>query len=221
MECQTRDYVAGMRAAMRAGDSANPAVMSVWEALDLASDFSDRSGAGQHTPLIHHAFQTAEALRCAGAAEWMVVVGLIHDVGVVLARIRPGPGTSDDEQWGLTGEIRVVEPGPPGAGLDACLVSYGHGEYLFQVLSRSPGVRLPDTALRVIRYHELIDWHTRGLHADLESEVDRQVRPVVARFAAADDHSRPVVALSKETAHRLRDRYIELTSRWLPRELRW
>jgi len=34
-----------------------------------------------------------------------------------------------------------------GCGLDNCLVAFGHDEYMFQVLSRTPGVNIPPQGL--------------------------------------------------------------------------
>ncbi len=192
--------------------------LSVWDALHLLTDFRDQSVGRDSTPPIHHAFQTAETLRCAGAADWLVVVGLVHDLGCVLARLRPGPGTSDDEQWGLTGPTRVLCVGTD--GLDSCIVSYGHGEYMYRVLERTPGVRIPEVGRRLIRYHELEGW-VDGRLDWLESDQDREAREVARRFAAADNHARPQVAVSPETADRIKHRYAALVADWLPAELVW
>lgn len=212
---QSAEWARAMRQARPTGHR-----LSVWDALDLLTDFRDTSAGASATSPIHHAFQTAETLRCAGASDWMVVVGLVHDVGMVLARLRPGPGTDDATQWGLTGPVRVLERGPPGGGLDRCLVSYGHGEYLYRVLTRTPGVQLPDAGMRVVRYHELAGWLDGDL-ADLEDDRDRHARAIVARFRAADDHSRPDAPVTPGTAERLKHRYLELVSQWLPDELWW
>jgi hypothetical protein len=189
--------------------------MSVWDVMDMVADFEDPAHPGG-TPLVHHAFQTAETLRCVGAAEWMVVVGLIHDPGVVLGRLRRDRG---QHPVPLTGPTAVARAGSD--GLDSCLVTFDHGEYLYEVLRRSPGVRLPELALRVVRYHEFVDWHTHGLYAGLENDVDRGARAVLARFAVADNHSRPPVVVSIPTAKRLRDRYTAMVDRWLPAQLMW
>jgi hypothetical protein len=219
---QTAEYAARMRATT-AGVR-----MSVWDAFDLISGFVDTSFGGPSTSPIHHAFQTAETLRCTGAADWLVVVGLIHDLGVVLSVLRPDDGTAPDSQWALTGETEVLagparpaRPAPTApTGLDACVVSFGHAEYLYQVLRRSPGVCLPELAFRVVRYHELAAFRD-GRLLELEDAADRHARPVMRAFAAADNHRRPVVAISAASVAKLRDRYAALVETWLPEELRW
>lgn len=209
---QTPAYIRRMRAGWN-----GTVRMGVWDAMLMTAEFPSPM------PPIHHHFQTAESLRRTGASEWMQVVGLIHDLGVVLAYVRgrAADGTTPEDPWGLTGETTVVEPGPAGAGLDASLVSYGHDEYLWQVLRRSPGVRLPATALRVIRYHSLREWHSGGLYRHLENADDRAARPLVQRFAEHDRYDvgwEPVGALH---AKRLRDYYVRLVDQFLPPELLW
>lgn len=191
--------------------------MSVWDAMLMIAEFPS------DMPPIHHMFQTAESLRGAGASECMQVVGLVHDLGLVLAYVRGrvADGTTSQVAWGLTGETMVVEPGPEGGGLDASLVSYGHDEYLFQVLKRSPGVLLPPIALRVIRYHSLKGWHTRGQYRELENTADREARPIVRRFADHDRYDREWEPIGALHAKRLRDYYVRIVGQFLPAELLW
>lgn len=59
----------------------------------------------------------------------------------------------------LTSKFGMYEPG---CGLDNTYVAYGHDEYLYQVLKQNEGVKLPEEALYIIRYHSLYPWHDRG-----------------------------------------------------------
>lgn len=214
---QSPDYVRRMRAGHYGAVR-----MQIWDAMLMIREFKDKSQP-ESMPPIHHLFQTAESLRVASAPEWMQLVGLIHDLGVVLAYVRgqTEDGTTVDEQWGLTGPTHVVEAGPHGGGLDRCLISYGHDEFMYQVLTRSPGVRLPPVALRVIRYHSLIGWHTGGEYRNLEDAADREARPLAHEFSRHDRYDRPWEPVGRLHAKRLRDYYVRLVDRFLPVQLVW
>jgi inositol oxygenase len=194
--------------------------MSVWQAMEACTEFSDPS---RPSPLIHHLFNTAEALRSARAADWLQVAGLIHGLGVVLAYVRgrEDDGTSQSNPATLVAEMRVVRPAPAGEGLDRSLVSFNQAEYLHRVLERTPGVKLPHRARQCIRYHTLDDWHTRLLHDDLESADDRAARDTVRRFAEYCRRHRGVAPRTVEVAQELRAYYHDLVARFLPDELLW
>jgi inositol oxygenase len=214
---QTPEYVRRMRAKQNWS-----ICMDVWDAMLMIVEFKDQSQSDE-IPLIHHLFQTAESLRMADACDWMQLVGLIHDLGVVLAYIRgqAADGTTVSNQWGLTGETIVIEAGPPGGGLDCCLVSYGHAEFMYQVLLRSPGVQLPPMALRVIRYHSLVRWHTGGEYRGLEDATDRAARPIIREFYRHDRYGRSWEPVGALHAKRLRDYYFRIVNRFLPKQLVW
>jgi len=66
-----------------------------------------------------------------------------------------------------------------GCGLDKCLVSWGHDEYLYRVLTtqlkNNPHFKhtLPEEALYIIRYHSLYLWHTEEEYQHLVNQKDR------------------------------------------------
>jgi hypothetical protein len=57
-----------------------------------------------------HAFQTAEALRAADMPRWMILTGLIHDAGKVLANM-------SEPQWAVVGDTFPVGELPRAAAL--------------------------------------------------------------------------------------------------------
>ncbi|NXT58693.1 MIOX oxygenase, partial [Pluvianellus socialis] len=63
--------------------------MSVMEALELLDQLVDESDPDVDFPNSYHAYQTAEGIRRAhpdkGRADWFHLVGLLHDLGKVLA----------------------------------------------------------------------------------------------------------------------------------------
>ena len=47
----------------------------------------------------------------------------------------------------------------PNCGLDRCLMSWGHDEYLYRVSDLIiPACTLPDEGLYIIRYHSFYPW---------------------------------------------------------------
>ncbi len=69
----------------------------------------------------------------------------------------------------------------PNCGLKDVLMSYGHDEYLYQVLVRN-GAHLPDEALYCIRYHSFYPWHSGGAYDHLCDDKDRGMLKWVREF---------------------------------------
>jgi len=107
------------------------------------------------------------------------------------------------------------------AGLDGAIISYDQGEYLFNVLRDSRGVRLPRVALRVLRYHALAAWHTRGTYAALENDEDRAARPYARQLAECARYDEPWRPVDATGAAALRAYYGALVRRFLPAQLLW
>ena len=63
-----------------------------------------------------------------------------------------------------------------GVGLDNCLFSYGHDEYLHHVRITQPNspCLLPKEALAMVRFHSCYPWHKEGEYSRLESEHDER-----------------------------------------------
>ena len=139
-------------------------------------------------PNIIHAYQTAEAIRKAGLPDWLQLVGLIHDLGKMMyLKGTESDGTTMNSQFSIVGDTFIVGyPIPstivypefnelnddnknglnmyePKCGLDNCIVSFGHDEYLFQVLKYNNS-SIPEAGLNMIRYHSLYVFHTYGAY---------------------------------------------------------
>jgi len=170
--------------------------MKVLDVLEKLNNFVDISDPDINLPNIHHAFQTAEAIRKDGLPDWLQLVGLIHDLGKVLYIFGcDEDGTSLKEQWSLVGDTFVVGCKLPdtniypefnqlnpdsknpnyntkygiynkNCGLSNVLVSFGHDEYLYQVL-RQNKVTLPQEALYIIRFHSLYPHHKHNAYHHL------------------------------------------------------
>lgn len=210
--------------------------MSVWQAFDALAELVDESDPDLELGQREHALQTAEALRAVGAPRWLVLTGLLHDLGKVLCLF-------GEPQWAVVGDTfpvgcafdpRVVhaelfaanpDAAVPryaspsgiygeGCGLDALLLSWGHDEYLYHVLRPY----LPPPALAVIRYHSFYAWHSHGAYAHLLAPEDEEKRAAVRRFNPFDLYSKSELRPSWPA---LRGYYESLVAERLPAELQW
>ena len=230
----TVDRVKELRRRYRPGQFGT---MGVWEALEALEGFRDVSDPDVDAANRQHALQTAESMRREGLPDWLVFTGLIHDVGKILFQHgRDEDGTSLATQWSLVGDTFVVGCALPpelvypefnqlspeshdglgiysaGCGLDMCNVSFGHDEYLYQVLCASQHA-LPPVALRVVRYHSLYAWHHSGCYKELESPCDADTLKWVKILNRHDLYSKRDGVVESEE---VRDYYESLAQRYLP-----
>lgn len=63
----------------------------------------------------------------------------------------------------------------PNCGLDNLLMSWGHDEYLYQVLKNHPTCTLPEEAMYMIRFHSFYPWHNGGDYWYLANDTDRKM----------------------------------------------
>ena len=216
--------------------------MSIRDALASLQTFVDVSDPDINLPNIVHLYQTAEGIRSAGLPDWMQLVGLIHDLGkCIYLRGQTALGTSLDAQWGIVGDTFIVgEPLPSvliypefnslnpdsnlsiyikHCGLDNCLVSFGHDEYMYQVLTQNPGCTIPLEGLYMIRYHSLYAWHTGGAYKHLESETDIKMKPSVKLFNSFDLYTKENKECTPEYLLELQNYYDILIKKYLPETL--
>ena len=70
-------------------------------------------------------------------------------------------------------------------GLDNCMISFGHDEYLYKLIMANPH-SLPEEALYIIRYHSLYAMHSGNGYDYLLSDKDQKIIPVVQEFNKYD-----------------------------------
>ncbi len=101
-----------------------------------------------------------------------------------------------------------------GCGLNAVQISWGHDEYLYQVVKD----HLPEEALYMIRYHSCYPIHKEGAYAHLLNAHDREMFAWVRAFNPYDlyskGHDRPDVTA-------LRPYYEALIAEYFPPTLNW
>lgn len=230
---QTVDFVRAKRAEFL---KFNKRRMGVWEALEYLNTLVDDSDPDTDLAQIEHVLQTAEAIRRDGHPDWFILTGLIHDLGKILC-------LWDEPQWAVVGDTfpvgcqfsdkivfseffsenpdsRVPEYRTPcgiyepGAGLDGVLMSWGHDEYLYQVVKDY----LPEPALYMVRYHSFYPAHRERQYEHLMNDHDRAMFDWVRKFNPYDLYTK---SAERPNVAELRPFYEDLIGRYFPPVLAW
>jgi inositol oxygenase len=209
--------------------------LPVWSAMEFLNTLVDDSDPDIDLDQLHHLLQTAEAIRADGHPDWFVLTGFIHDMGKVLCLF-------GQPQWAVVGDTfpvgcrhsdKIVYPeffkdnpdaSDPrlntkygvyshGCGLRNVHMSWGHDEYLYQMVKD----RLPEPALYMIRYHSFYAQHREHAYDHLLDDHDRAMFEWVNKFNPYDLYSKsprpPVVS-------ELKPYYEDLLAKYLPATLR-
>ena len=230
---QTLDFVRTQKAKWL---QFNQREMTPWECLDFLNTLVDESDPDINLPQVAHLLQTAEAIKADGHPDWFVLTGFIHDLGKVLCLF-------GEPQWAVVGDTfpvgckfseKIVFPEffalnqdsqdprfntvngiyEPGCGLDKVHMSWGHDEYLYQLVKD----HLPDPALYMIRYHSFYSWHREQQYGHLTNAKDRANLAWVRKFNPYDLYSKNPnpPALSE-----LKPYYEDLMAKYLPATLKF
>ncbi len=210
--------------------------MTMWEALEYLDAFVDDSDPDLGLSQIHHAIQTAEAIKKDGHPEWLILVGLIHDAGKILYRF-------GEPQWAVVGDTfpvgcafsdtivyhELFKDNPDHTngcystcrgiyklhcGLENILMSWGHDEYLYRVVKEY----IPEQARYIIRYHSFYPQHQHNAYDHLLNAYDQQMFTWVKLFNTYDLYSKEEVAVDLET---LKPYYKALVEKYFPEPLQW
>jgi inositol oxygenase len=210
--------------------------MGIWEAMEFLNTLVDDSDPDTDLSQIEHLMQTAEAIRKDGHPRWFILTGLIHDLGKVLCLF-------GEPQWAVVGDTfpvgcaysnKVVFPeffadNPDSrvpayqtrlgiydekCGLDKVHLSWGHDEYLYQVVKE----HLPEEAGYMVRYHSFYAAHREGAYTHLMSPHDEEMFACVGAFNPYDLYSK---GAARPDVSRLRPFYQELIAEFFPPMLRW
>uniref|UniRef100_A0A672PK55 Inositol oxygenase n=1 Tax=Sinocyclocheilus grahami TaxID=75366 RepID=A0A672PK55_SINGR len=156
--------------------------------------------------------------------DWFQLVGLIHDIGKIMA-------LHGESQWAVDGDTFPVGYNPDGknptlntefgiyepqCGLDNVLMSWGHDEYLYRVMKFNK-CTIPEEGLYMIRFHSY-PWHSKGDYMHLCSEKDLQMLPWVREFNKFDLYTKSTELPDVE---RLRPYYQSLIDKYCPVILHW
>ena len=235
---QTYDYVQRMQDKYLTYDKP----MGLWEAMGHLNDLIDVSDPDLDLPNVQHLIQSAEAIRADDRPDWMQLVGLIHDLGKIMFLWGcDADGTSQDEQWGMVGDVFVVGCEFPdscvypefnalnpdmqddrynaslgiykeGCGLDALTLAWGHDEYLFQVLRHHKGNTIPEAGMVMIRYHSFYPWHSGNSYSRFQKPGDQQYLEWIRDFNHYDLYTKNSKTYSLEA---IKDHYAPIAEKYL------
>lgn len=210
--------------------------MSLWGAVDFLNTLVDESDPDIDLDQMQHLLQTSEAIRADGHPDWFVLTGFIHDLGKVLCLF-------GEPQWAVVGDTfpvgcaysdKIVYPEffksnpdftdnkfnhklgvyTENCGLDKVKMSWGHDEYLYQIMKD----HLPEPALYMIRFHSFYAQHREGAYSHLMTQKDHEMFEWVKKFNLYDLYSKaPVPPNSKA----LRPYYEDLVAKYLPSTLKF
>lgn len=210
--------------------------MSVWDAFDFLNQLVDDSDPDTDLDQFQHLLQASEAIRADGHPDWMVLTGLMHDMGKVLCLF-------GEPQWAVVGDTfpvgcaysdKVVYPEffkhnkdfndpvfstkfgvySEKCGLRNVSMSWGHDEYVYQMLKDY----LPEPGLYMLRYHSFYAWHREGAYDHLLDDHDREMLKWVKLFNPYDLYSKcPTPPDWKQ----LRPYYEDLVAKYLPSTIKF
>lgn len=210
--------------------------MPVWGAFEFLNELVDDSDPDTDLDQLQHLLQTSEAIRNDNHPDWMVLTGLMHDMGKVLCLF-------GEPQWAVVGDTfpvgcafsdKIVYPeffrnnpdhGNPilntkygtyskNCGLRNVHMAWGHDEYVYQMLKDY----LPEEALYMLRYHSFYAWHRENEYEHLLDSHDKRMLKWVNLFNPYDLYSKsPTPPNIKE----LKPYYESLIKKYLPENLKF
>jgi len=230
---QTRDFVLQKKLQYSAKQRRR---MGIWQAMDFLNTLVDDSDPDTNLSQIEHNLQTAEAIRRDGHPRWMILTGLIHDLGKVLCLF-------GEPQWAVVGDTfpvgcaysdKIVFPemfrdNPDSkvseyqtrlgvyskhCGMDKVDLSWGHDEYMYQVCKDY----LPEEALYMIRYHSFYPGHRENAYDHLLNDKDRKLFDWVRKFNPYDLYSK---SADRPQVDAVRPYYEDLISQYFPDTIAW
>ena len=210
--------------------------MPVWDAFNFLNELVDDSDPDTDLDQFQHLLQTSEAIRRDGHPDWMVLVGLMHDMGKVLCLF-------GEAQWAVVGDTfpvgcaysdKIVYPEffannpdytnpqyntelgmyKKNCGLKQVDMSWGHDEYVYQIMKD----RIPEEGLYMLRYHSFYAWHREGQYDYLMDDQDRKMLKWVQLFNPYDLYSKNP---TPPDWNALRPYYQELVNKYLPATIRF
>ena len=210
--------------------------MSVWDAFDFLNQLVDDSDPDTDLDQFQHLLQTSEAIRRDGYPDWMVLVGLMHDMGKVLCLF-------GEPQWAVVGDTfpvgcaysdKIVYPEffsenadysdprynttlgvyEKNCGLRKVDMSWGHDEYIYQMMKGY----IPEEGLYMLRYHSFYSWHREEAYEYLLDDHDKAMLPWVRLFNPYDLYSKNPEPPNWDE---LRPYYTDLLKKYLPETLKF
>jgi inositol oxygenase len=214
----------------------NKKEMPIWAAFDYLNQLIDDSDPDTNLDQMQHLLQTSEAIRADGHPDWMVLVGLVHDMGKVLCLL-------GEPQWAVVGDTfpvgcaysdKIVYPEffqanpdynnkdfsskygvyAPNCGLRNVHMSWGHDEYVYHMMKDY----LPESGLYMLRYHSFYAQHREHAYDHLMDDHDREMFKWVKLFNPYDLYSKNPTPPDWKV---LKPYYEDLVGKYLPSTLKF
>ncbi|MFF5380375.1 inositol oxygenase family protein [Pedobacter suwonensis] len=230
---QTYDFVKQKKADYLKFDKKE---MPIWSAFDFLNKLVDDSDPDTDLDQMQHLLQTSEAIRNDGHPDWMVLVGLIHDMGKVLCLF-------GEPQWAVVGDTfpvgcaysdKIVYPEffsenpdykneiyqtklgvyTQNCGLDNVDMSWGHDEYVYHMMKPY----LPEPGLYMLRYHSFYSQHREHAYEHLMNEKDHEMFKWVNLFNPYDLYSKNP---NQKSWAELEPYYKALVAKYLPATIKF
>jgi len=231
--CQTYDFVIQKKNEYL---KFNKKEMPVWDAFNFLNQLVDDSDPDTDLDQLQHLLQTSEAIRAGGHPDWMVLAGLLHDMGKVLCLF-------GEPQWAVVGDTfpvgcaysdKIVYPEffkynpdindsrfntkygvyEPNCGLRNVHLSWGHDEYVYHMVKDF----LPEEALYMLRYHSFYSQHRENAYDHLMDEHDHQMFKWVNLFNPYDLYSKNP---NPPDWDQLKPYYENLVAKYLPEQIKF
>ncbi len=210
--------------------------MPIWSAFDFLNQLVDDSDPDTDLDQMQHLLQTSEAIRRDGHPDWMVLVGLVHDMGKTLCLF-------GEPQWAVVGDTfpvgcahsdKIVYPEffeanpdsknpkyntklgvyEQNCGLRNVHMSWGHDEYVYQMMKDY----IPEPGLYMLRYHSFYSQHREHAYNHLMDEHDHEMFKWVKLFNPYDLYSKNPTPPDWK---KLRPYYEDLVAKYLPPTLKF
>tara|TARA_B100001094_G_scaffold317971_1_gene360996 strand:- start:751 stop:1518 length:768 start_codon:yes stop_codon:yes gene_type:complete len=234
-EKQTLDYVLQKK---KEYSVLNNFKMTIKEALLKMDSFIDPSDPDLDVENSIHAYQTAERIRKKYPDDKeLQIIGLIHDLGKVLFDL-------NEPNWSIVGDTYVVGCKFPesivyydtlknnpdfnkydklgiyeySCGLDNLNITFGHDEYLYQVLKQNYNHNISEKYLDIIRYHSFYPWHTGNDYYCFMKEKDKKILKDVLMFNEFDLYSKED---DVEISDEVKKYYDNILDEYFNGELNW
>jgi inositol oxygenase len=214
----------------------NKREMPFWDAFQFLNQLVDESDPDTDLDQFQHLLQTSEAIRRDGHPDWMVMVGLLHDMGKVLCLF-------GEPQWAVVGDTFPVgcafsdkivyaeffKDNPdyndpryntkygvysPNCGLKNVHLSWGHDEYVYHMAKDY----LPESGLYMLRYHSFYAQHREHAYDHLMDPHDHEMFKWVDLFNPYDLYSKSPVAPNWAE---LKPYYEDLAAKYFPPTLKF
>lgn len=212
----------------------NKKEMPIWDAFEFLNQLVDDSDPDTDLDQFQHLLQTSEAIRNDGHPDWMVLAGLMHDMGKVLCLF-------GEPQWAVVGDTFPVgcafsdkivyadffDNNPdktderyntkygiysPNCGLKNVQLSWGHDEYVYHLVKD----HLPEPALYMLRYHSFYPQHREHAYDHLMDAHDHEMFKWVSLFNPYDLYSKNP---NPPKWDELKSYYKNLVAKYLPATL--